>query len=646
MVRSSFALKLLHLLVFLLLAFPRSLAAGGGISFSLASYQLPGGLVEFSSPTLADLTGDGWPEVLIGTTTHNGLTNAYDRPAVLVAMQSNGTILWARNLGAPINSAPAVGDLDGDRQLEVVASFGGDVIDVKRHGGIAALNANGDILWLYNTQDHNGDGFADGVFSSPTLCDLEGDGKAEIIFGGWDQRIYLLDHMGRSLWNNLPSGFPGPGYYNADTIWSTAACADLNRDGFKEIIIGADITGGGILPDGTHTQDGGFLYIFSRNGSVLVRRYLPEAIYASPAVGDLDGDGSMELVSGTGWYWWDRHNRREQPYVYVFDTSRVFDQSRPYTDPEKLPYFPGWPQPTDYPGFSSPALGDLDGNGDLEIVIATSHPDLPNDPIAGSGSIYAWHHTGELVAGWPVHPKNWQNYDGPIFSSPTLADINGDERPEVLFSMLWDVQVYASNGIPMTPLGTYWTVWGSPAVGDTDGDGKMEIWIGGSKHQDVGGDPSSGYLWRFESTVGDTGANPWPMFHRDPQHTGYYPQPPRLSVSPASLYVLHQYGSGDTETAYLWLRNIGDGMFHWAVSNQPSGVTVSPSSGIIFYTSTLPATVTVSTAGYLTGTYSLGNLVITATGDGSPVQNSPFNVPVTLYVGQVHRAYLPIVLRR
>jgi hypothetical protein len=74
-------------------------------------------------------------------------------------------------------------------------------------------------------------------------------------------------------------------------------------------------------------------------------------------------------------------------------------------------------------------------------------------------------------------------------------------------------------------------------------------------------------------------------------------------------------------------------------------VTVVPSSGTAFYTSTALLTVTVSTTGYETGTYSLGNVIIAGTSGGSPVQGSPASIPVTLYVGQVHRLYLPIILR-
>ena len=69
-------------------------------------------------------------------------------------------------------------------------------------------------------------------------------------FGAWDQRIYLLDHNGNSLWNQL--NWPTEGYYNADSIWSSAACADLNEDGHQEIIIGAIIVGAVLIDQQKH----------------------------------------------------------------------------------------------------------------------------------------------------------------------------------------------------------------------------------------------------------------------------------------------------------------------------------------------------------------------------------------------------------
>jgi hypothetical protein len=614
-----------------------------------------GGLVERGSPTLADLNGDDISEVIIGTTAQNG-AGGYNRDMLLVVMKWDGTsgadnmdIWWTKDTGAPINSTPAVGDIDEDGYPEIVVSVGGDVGDQNQDGGVRAYDRNGNPLWFFKTHDwldHNG--YADGVFSSPTLCDVDADGDLEIAFGGWDQRIYLLDHNGNSLWNT--PGW-GDGYFVQDTIWSTAACADLNQDGFKEIIIGGDMTGSGTLLDGTHTQDGGLIYIFDKDGDLLVRRYLPEAIYAAPAVGDLDGDGDLEIVSGTSWAWWDAHGRTDQPYVYVFDTDNVFNSSMSYSDPNKLPDASGWPRPTTYPGFSSPALADLDGDGDLEIVIGSGDPFLNiSDPVPGEGKVYAWHHNGNPVSGWPVTPVDRWGNDTYVSSSPTIADVDGDGGLEIMFGMVNDVYVYSPDGSPqeLDQYNVPWSddgmlhtwdglLWGSPTVGDADGDGKVEIWIGGKNSLD----PGVGHLWRFESDR-DVEEMPWPMFHRDARNTGAYSLP-GLRTNPGSMIILHEYGSGPSESSAIHISNSGDGEIAWEAT-APLAVTLGSYSGTVDVTGeTVGATISVGS--YITGTHDLGTITVTGTIGGEEVNGSPAEIPVTLYVGTVHRVYLPAALR-
>ncbi len=477
-------------------------------TFTTTSHALQAGEIEHSSPTLADIDGDGIEEIVIGTKTRAPSGKEYG--GKLIVMQGNGTLLWSYDLNAPVNGTPAVGDIDHDGDPEIIVSLGGDVSDLNHQGGIMALDHKGNPLWTFRTVDDQAPtGYSDPVFSSPTLCDVDGDYDLEIAFGGWDRNIYLLDHEGKSLWNDMPGQHTGQGFHNGDTIWSTAACADLNKDGYNEIIIGADITGGGILPDGYQTQNGGFLYVFDRNGTILVRRYLPETVFSSPAVADLDGDGNSEIVVGTGYYWWDVTGRTMDSYVYAFDTSLVFGD-KDYSDPTKLPYLAGWPQKTTYPGFSSPALADLDGDGDLEIVIGSG------DPYQLKGKVHAWHHTGASVNGWPVTPQNWQGNNVHIISSPTIADIDNDGGLEILFSMLWDIQVYNADGTYQEALPTLYTVVASPAIGDTDGDNKVDIWIGSANDHEK----DHGYLWNFESDTTGIGEKPWPMFHRDEKNTG------------------------------------------------------------------------------------------------------------------------------
>ncbi len=642
MSRVVFAILLSSLLCLLLSLNPHNVPSSSAtpLSFDRQSFILPGGVVDKSSPTLADLTNDGIPEVLVGTTAYNGTNGQNNQDMVLVALRGNGTTLWSRSVGAPINSSPAVADLDGDGNVEVVVSVGGDPANVRHNGGIIAFDRNGNQIWRFNTQDYSPvDGFTDGVYSSPTVCDVDGDGNMEIAFGGWDKRIYLLDHLGRSLWSNIPNGFPGPGYYNADSIWSTAACADLNGDGSKEIVIGADITGGGILPDGTHTSNGGFLYVFDKDGNVLVRRYLLETIYSSPAVGDLDGNGQLEIVVGTGWYWWNISGRRDDSFAYVFDTSNLFG-TLPYADPNKLPNYPGWPQETQYPGFSSPALADLDGDGDLEVVIGSGDPFITNDDIPGAGAVYAWHHTGQRVNGWPVFPRNVGNDDTTVFSSPVVADVDADGVVEVLFSMIWDVHVYNANGSFQERLSTTWTTWASPAVGDTDGDGKVDVWVASGKDD---GDKSKGHMWHFEQSASGIGPQPWPQFHRDARNSGKMPVTAHLAASDAVGF--YQSGGNGTLTVSVTLRNAGENRISWRVSAEPDRVDVVPSSGLIAGADTEQLSLIVDTRGLTQGTYQLGSITITGTDQETGEDIIPLGIPVTLVVGNVSTLYLPLAQR-
>jgi hypothetical protein len=619
------------------------------VGFSSAAYSLLGGIVEESSPTLADLDGDGVPEILVGTTALDGTTGQRDRPTYLAALKGDGSTWFQVQVGAPIKSAPAVGDIDGDGAPEVVVTVGGDAADPDHHGEVRAYNRFGNqLLWFYRTQDHHasGDGYSEGIFSSPTLCDVDGDGDMEIAFGSWDQRIYLLDHEGNSLWDDPL--FPGPGIYNADTGWSTAACADLNQDGYKEIIIGADIEGGGTLPDGTQPEDGGYLYVIDKDGNILVRRYITEAIYSSPAVGDIDGDGDLEIVVGTSFTFWQLHPPDPQPYVYAFDTTQVFG-TRHYSDPAKLPYLPGWPRPTAYPGFSSPALADLDGDGDLEVIIGSGEPngasgshqcsDSASDPDC-YGAIYAWHHDGTPVAGFPMWPKDSLAKNSFIRSSPTVADVDNDDDLEILFAMLWDVIVLGPGGTQEYTLHTTWSVFGSPAVGDTDDDGKVDIWIGGSEFSNS----SKGYLWHFESDTEGLGDAPWPMFHHDAQHTGRYPAPPHLDGIPDYLHIMHEYEDGPFESSSLLVTNRGEGEIAWMFTSYPPTVTLASLFGTVDGMGQI-VPITISVSSYATGTYALGDIVLTGTVENGIVAGSPVTIPVTLYVGPIHQVFLPTVSR-
>ena len=86
---------------------------------------------------------------------------------------------------------------------------------------------------------------ADGIWSSPALADLDGDGKKEIIFGANDGQLHALNSNGREI-----AGFP---VQAGDYIRSSPAVADIDGDGDLEIAVGCDDTN---------------MYVFESNGTV------------------------------------------------------------------------------------------------------------------------------------------------------------------------------------------------------------------------------------------------------------------------------------------------------------------------------------------------------------------------------------------
>jgi len=110
---------------------------------------------------------------------------------------------------------------------------------------------------------------------------------------------------------------------------------------------------------------------------------------------------------------------------------------------------------------TSPALGDLDGDGRPEVVAMTAQ-----------GDVFARGADGRPLPGWPVRLRGSHEQ-----SSPLVTDLDDDGRPEVVIAMDREVQVLDRNGRPLPgwPQPTAYPVLCSPAAGDVDGDGGLEV---------------------------------------------------------------------------------------------------------------------------------------------------------------------------
>jgi hypothetical protein len=429
-----------------------------------------------SSPMVADLDGDGTEEIVI--LTKDGKLH------VLTPDGDEHSAAWPMQLG------PASTIADGQNWVSGSAAL----LDLVGDPGLEILQATFDgKLHLVDILGNEAPGFpiSMGSYSvdTPTVADLDWNGSLEIIcrydpnsVGVWSTSGAILPGWPRSI-ANAPGG--------AIDVWSSAAVCDLDADADFEIVMGG--------------YDG-FAHAFHHTGASVAgwpvdlnpSGGFPGWVLSSPASADFDHDGHDEVVIGSD------DNRL---WVLRGDGSS---------------YLPGvWPQILPFGFRSSPALGDLDNDGQLDIVIG-------HRTDAGDLRLRALWHTGPAVAGWPIVQR--AGFGGYTFGwlSALVADLGGDEIPEVIAVKERGVpdpdraEIYAFSPhaipVPGFPLLLEGLAYAMPTVCDLDGDGLAELLIGDLTHR----------LYRFDI---DFAFNPeregveWHRFQRDQAHTGLWPGP-------------------------------------------------------------------------------------------------------------------------
>jgi subtilisin family serine protease len=355
-------------------------------------------LWDTGGPSLADVTGDGRPEVLVGGYTFfypNYTTRFY-----VLDQQGNDIPGWPKIFGQTgiASQPPVVGDLDNDGAPEIVFASKWDVTG--QTATISVYRFNGTLMpgWpkTFDLQYPPSISPPAEIIRKPCLVDLDNNGTLEIVVGvafHSNVRVYALRSDGSVMpgWpKTLPSGFN-----------LLPVAADIDHNGTQEIV--------------GSTADG-IIYVWNADGTP----YAPWPVTV-PGVGglpfhvvaDLDGDRNLEIIART---------QTDQMVVYHHN-------GVPMT---------GWPKDvqvgTGFMSWPQALVGDISGDGQPDIVQAAT-----DDPM-----IYAWQSTGTLISGWPkVLPL-------PAFTAPALGDLDNDGQLEMAVGYS---DVVSSSTIDLMDLG-------------------------------------------------------------------------------------------------------------------------------------------------------------------------------------------------
>jgi VCBS repeat protein/FG-GAP repeat protein len=377
----------------------------------------------YASPAVADLDGDGQPEVIWG---------AYD---LVVLDGATGTLRARAANASRVWPSVAVADLSGDGTLEIAVGRGADQLTVYRPTTTAGVMTLG-VLWARNP-------FGLGEVRTLAVDDLDGDGPREVIVGragsGETLQLHVFEADGtpRTGWPARRNGEPGYGWgmYNENV-----AVADLDGDGDKELI----------GPTDTH-----YITALDRTGSQL----------------------AASSFYGAGKVW-------SQVGVHVDEVADV--RGYAFCGTEHRPNFANM----------GPAIGDLDRNGTPEIVVpgdvyncdvGDGPGDLAilpwvfhRDRRRWTGSGYDWTVIPAAAAGSAPLSEDYNLIENSV-SNAVLADLDGDGRKEILYAA-YDGRVHAfwldkteHGNWPYDVPGTGWRFAAEPVVVDLNGDGPAEV---------------------------------------------------------------------------------------------------------------------------------------------------------------------------
>ncbi|MEM1229437.1 MAG: thrombospondin type 3 repeat-containing protein [Pseudomonadota bacterium] len=378
--------------------------------------------------TLADANNDGAPELVLSTARKTYLLRP-DSLALIDSFDYGG-------------DGFAIGNVDQDPNLEIAYS-GGKILEI--------TGSNASEEWDFST-------YGSGAYI--TAADVDADGIDELVVARAWSYIDVYDVDVRS-----------PKYQiNADLDIQALLARDITGDGIAEVLYG----------------DGQWGNIYAHDGSTgdeLWRVRNPEHGTTRIAIADMDSDGTAELMWGAGW----TSTGADYFYAHDLETLELEFQSPDLVGP-----------------FTATTVGDADSDGEQEVVALSFESNSGYDDGVlhrFSAETFALEYMGDTRA--------FDGFAWTGIHDVAVGDLDGDGDQEILVATdrLYDGRIYILNGTTGVREQVIELDGGSPvhalALADMDLDGDLDIVAGGGVEH-TGSDGTAIYI-----LDGRTGALLW-----------------------------------------------------------------------------------------------------------------------------------------